>query len=126
MYSVNETPIKPAELYISKLCENDNVDVVFQLLCTSNLDSTLEEVRRYGEDPRNVDTTPDISLVIDGRTLAMLLSSDLQDRFVDLAKRCRSVLCCRVTPLQKSSVVKLVREKLKVMTLAVGEKLVLS
>uniref|UniRef100_A0A3B4TMJ1 P-type phospholipid transporter n=1 Tax=Seriola dumerili TaxID=41447 RepID=A0A3B4TMJ1_SERDU len=58
-------------------------------------------------------------LVIDGRTLTMALSSDLQNRFVDLAKCCRSVLCCRVTPLQKSRVVKVVREKLKVMTLAV-------
>uniref|UniRef100_A0A3Q1EZ03 Phospholipid-transporting ATPase n=1 Tax=Acanthochromis polyacanthus TaxID=80966 RepID=A0A3Q1EZ03_9TELE len=58
-------------------------------------------------------------LVIDGRTLTMALSPDLQERFVDLAKRCRSVLCCRVTPLQKSRVVKVIREKLKVMTLAV-------
>lgn len=90
------------------------------------MDCTLEEVRRYNEDPRNVDTTPNISLVIDGGTLTMALSSDLQDRFVDLVKRCRSVLCCRVTPLQKSRVVKVVREKLKVMTLAVGKKLLLS
>lgn len=91
-------------------------------MCTSTLDCALDEVRRYTEDPRNVDTTPNIALVIDGRTLTMALSADLQDRFVDLAKRCRAVLCCRVTPLQKSGVVKLVREKLKVMTLAVGEK----
>lgn len=67
-----------------------------------------------------MDTAPNTSLVIDGNTLAMAMSPDLQGRFVDLAKRCRSVLCCRVTPLQKSGVVKLVREKLKVMTLAVG------
>lgn len=97
-----------------------------QITCTSILDCTLDEVRRYHADPRNIDTTPDISLVIDGRTLAMALSSDLQDRFMELAKRCRSVLCCRVTPLQKSGVVKVVREKLKVMTLAVGKKLLLS
>ncbi|XP_060935102.1 phospholipid-transporting ATPase VB [Limanda limanda] len=106
--------LEEEDLVINMSCKN-------KLICTSILDSTLEEVRRYAADPRNVDTTPDISLVIDGLTLAMLLSPDLQDRFVDLAKRCRSVLCCRVTPLQKSSVVKLVREKLKVMTLAVGD-----
>lgn len=92
-----------------------------QLTCTSILDCTLEEVRRYANDPRNVDTTPDISLVIDGRTLAMALSSDLKERFVDLTRRCRSVLCCRVTPLQKSQVVKAVRER-SVMTLAVGKR----
>ncbi|XP_040904445.1 phospholipid-transporting ATPase VB isoform X2 [Toxotes jaculatrix] len=106
--------LEEEDLVINMSCKN-------KLTCTSILDCTLEEVKRYSEDPRNVDTTPDISLVIDGRTLTMALSSDLQDRFVDLAKRCRSVLCCRVTPLQKSGVVKVVREKLNVMTLAVGD-----
>uniref|UniRef100_A0A3Q3EE34 Phospholipid-transporting ATPase n=1 Tax=Labrus bergylta TaxID=56723 RepID=A0A3Q3EE34_9LABR len=111
--------------YACRLLEEEdlviNMNLVFQLLCTSLLDCTLEEVRRYSADPRNVDTTPDISLVIDGRTLTMALESDLRDRFLELAKCCRSVLCCRVTPLQKSRVVKVVREKLKVMTLAVGD-----
>ncbi|XP_068441831.1 phospholipid-transporting ATPase VB [Clinocottus analis] len=106
--------LEEEDLVINMSCKN-------KLACTTILDCTLEEMRRYSEDPRNVDTTQNISLVIDGRTLTMALSSDLQDRFVDLAKRCRSVLCCRVTPLQKSRVVKVVREKLKVMTLAVGD-----
>ncbi|XP_068570692.1 phospholipid-transporting ATPase VB [Cebidichthys violaceus] len=106
--------LKEEDLVINMSCKN-------KLECTSILDCSLEEVRRYSEDPRNVDTTQDISLVIDGRSLTMALSSDLQDRFVDLAKRCRSVLCCRVTPSQKSRVVKVVREKLKVLTLAVGD-----
>ncbi|XP_037635140.1 probable phospholipid-transporting ATPase VB [Sebastes umbrosus] len=106
--------LEEEDLVINMSCKN-------KIVCTSILDSTLEEVRRYHKDPRNVDTKQNISLVIDGRTLAMALSSDLQNRFVDLAKRCRSVLCCRVTPLQKSRVVKLIREKLKVMTLAVGD-----
>uniref|UniRef100_A0A665W3Y3 Phospholipid-transporting ATPase n=1 Tax=Echeneis naucrates TaxID=173247 RepID=A0A665W3Y3_ECHNA len=106
--------LEEEDLVINMSCKN-------KITCTSILDCALEEVGRYSDDPRNVDTTPDISLVIDGRTLTMALSSDLQNRFVDLAKRCRSVLCCRVTPLQKSSVVKVVREKLKVITLAVGD-----
>lgn len=111
--------------YACRLLEQDdlliNMSCKNKVTCTSILDCTLEEVRRYSDDPRNVDTTPNISLVIDGRTLTMAMSPDLRDRFVDLAKRCRSVLCCRVTPLQKSEVVKLIREKLKVMTLAVGD-----
>ncbi|KAJ4946251.1 hypothetical protein JOQ06_023919 [Pogonophryne albipinna] len=106
--------LEEEDLVINMSCKN-------KLECTSILDCTLEEVKRYSEDPRNVDTSQDIALVIDGRTLTMALSSDLQDRFVDLAKHCRTVLCCRVTPLQKSRVVKVVREKLKVMTLAVGD-----
>ncbi|OWK60809.1 putative phospholipid-transporting ATPase VA [Lonchura striata] len=62
-----------------------------------------------------------LGLVIDGRTLAYALEPALEDKFLELAKRCRSVLCCRSTPLQKSMVVKLVRDKLKAMTLAIGD-----
>uniref|UniRef100_A0A672Q370 Phospholipid-transporting ATPase n=1 Tax=Sinocyclocheilus grahami TaxID=75366 RepID=A0A672Q370_SINGR len=60
-------------------------------------------------------------LVIDGRTLAYALDKSLEDKFLAVARSCRSVLCCRSTPLQKSMVVKLVRNKLKVMTLAIGD-----
>uniref|UniRef100_A0A8D0GRR0 Phospholipid-transporting ATPase n=1 Tax=Sphenodon punctatus TaxID=8508 RepID=A0A8D0GRR0_SPHPU len=62
---------------------------------------------------------PNLGLVVDGRTLVYALDQTLEDKFLSLAKRCRSVLCCRSTPLQKSMVVKLVRDKLKTMTLAI-------
>ncbi|KAL1262357.1 hypothetical protein QQF64_007622 [Cirrhinus molitorella] len=64
---------------------------------------------------------PTIGLVIDGPTLSMAMSEELVDQFVELCKYCRAVLCCRVTPLQKSAVVKIIRQKLRVMTLAVGD-----
>ncbi|XP_020848436.1 phospholipid-transporting ATPase VA [Phascolarctos cinereus] len=66
-------------------------------------------------------TCPNLGLVIDGKTLAYALDKTLEDKFLSLARRCRSVLCCRSTPLQKSMVVKLVRNKLKAMTLAIGD-----
>ncbi|XP_075937632.1 phospholipid-transporting ATPase VA isoform X2 [Anarhichas minor] len=62
-----------------------------------------------------------LGLVIDGRTLAYALDPSLEDKFLAVARSCRSVLCCRSTPLQKSTVVQLVRTKLKVMTLAIGD-----
>ncbi|XP_005371986.3 probable phospholipid-transporting ATPase VA [Microtus ochrogaster] len=65
--------------------------------------------------------SPSPSLVIDGRSLAYALEKSLEDKFLFLAKQCRSVLCCRSTPLQKSMVIKLVRSKLKAMTLAIGD-----
>uniref|UniRef100_A0A8C1X6R3 Phospholipid-transporting ATPase n=1 Tax=Cyprinus carpio TaxID=7962 RepID=A0A8C1X6R3_CYPCA len=65
--------------------------------------------------------SPSEWLVIDGRTLAYALDKSLEDDFLAVARSCRSVLCCRSTPLQKSMVVKLVRNKLKVMTLAIGD-----
>lgn len=60
-------------------------------------------------------------LVIDGRTLDWALQDELQSDFLELSKHCKAVICCRSTPLQKSQVVRLVRDKLKVMTLAVGK-----
>uniref|UniRef100_UPI00398EEB47 phospholipid-transporting ATPase VD-like isoform X2 n=1 Tax=Pristiophorus japonicus TaxID=55135 RepID=UPI00398EEB47 len=64
---------------------------------------------------------PHIGLVIDGKTLEFAMHESLQVAFLELTKQCRAVICCRSTPLQKSKVVHLVRDKLKVMTLAIGD-----
>ncbi|KAL6487379.1 hypothetical protein MHYP_G00040050 [Metynnis hypsauchen] len=61
------------------------------------------------------------TLVIDGRTLDFALHEDLQKAFLDLTSGCRSVICCRSTPLQKSQVVRLIGDSLGVMTLAIGD-----
>uniref|UniRef100_A0A667XIB7 Phospholipid-transporting ATPase n=1 Tax=Myripristis murdjan TaxID=586833 RepID=A0A667XIB7_9TELE len=60
-------------------------------------------------------------LVIDGRTLDWALQDELRSDFLELSRQCKAVICCRSTPLQKSEVVRLVRDQLKVMTLAVGD-----
>ncbi|XP_018599996.2 probable phospholipid-transporting ATPase VB isoform X2 [Scleropages formosus] len=115
-------------------------DMVFTLntdsreQCESILDCTLGEVRRYtapsqswsfqsivGAVMPTESTGPTFGLVIEGRTLSMVFEAHLQMKLLELARHCRSVLCCRVTPLQKSAVVKLVRNKLKVMTLSIGD-----
>ena len=62
-----------------------------------------------------------IALVVDGRTLAFCLQPECEDRFTQIASKCTSVLCCRSTPLQKASVVKLAKEKLNGKTLAIGD-----
>ncbi|XP_075853981.1 phospholipid-transporting ATPase VD isoform X2 [Microcebus murinus] len=67
------------------------------------------------------DSEPGAGLVITGRTLEFALQESLQTRFLELTSRCRAVVCCRATPLQKSEVVKLVRGHLQVMTLAIGD-----
>lgn len=63
---------------------------------------------------------PEIGLVIDGKTLNAIFQGKLENKFLELTQYCRSVLCCRSTPLQKSMIVKLVRDKLSVMTLSIG------
>lgn len=41
--------------------------------------------------------------------------------FMSLAKQCQSVLCCRVTPGQKASVVSLVRKHTDAVTMSIGD-----
>uniref|UniRef100_A0AAX7UQ85 Phospholipid-transporting ATPase n=1 Tax=Astatotilapia calliptera TaxID=8154 RepID=A0AAX7UQ85_ASTCA len=60
-------------------------------------------------------------LVTDGRTLGWALEDELRSNFLELSRRCKAVICCRSTPLQKSQVVQLIRDHLGVMTLAVGD-----
>uniref|UniRef100_A0A8C8VG02 Phospholipid-transporting ATPase n=1 Tax=Pelusios castaneus TaxID=367368 RepID=A0A8C8VG02_9SAUR len=121
----------------------DQKDTVFTIntenkeTCESLLDLTLEEVRKnsnvegtkwkcfgFGLSsslPASVVPSPDIGLVVDGRTLNIIFQGKLEKKFLELAKYCHSVLCCRATPLQKSMVVKLVRRQLRVMTLSIGD-----
>ncbi|CAM9459388.1 unnamed protein product [Bubo scandiacus] len=104
--------------------------------CESLLNLTLEEVRKnyevekpqrkfFGIIPTSFSASEapsaEFGLVIDGRTLNVIFQGGLEEQFLALTKHCRSVLCCRSTPLQKSMVVKLIRRKLKVMTLSIGD-----
>ena len=59
-------------------------------------------------------------LVIDGRSLSFALEQDLAPRFLQLGSGCTSVVCCRVSPLQKALVTKLVKDSGKI-TLAIGD-----
>lgn len=66
-------------------------------------------------------STSSFILVIDGRTLEWALQDELKASFLELSCKCKAVICCRSTPLQKSKVVQLIRDKIGVMTLAVGK-----
>ncbi|KAM9946077.1 hypothetical protein ACTFIT_004369 [Dictyostelium discoideum] len=52
-----------------------------------------------------------IAIIIDGSTLALALEPDLRYFFLQVAKTCESVVCCRCSPSQKAKVVNLVAER---------------
>jgi phospholipid-transporting ATPase len=62
----------------------------------------------------------ELGIIIDGASLAHAIESH-PDMFMDLADHCKTIICCRVTPLQKALVVRMVREMRKALTLAVGD-----
>ncbi|KAM4707973.1 phospholipid-transporting ATPase VD [Discoglossus pictus] len=99
--------------------------------CELLMNSIIDDIENYisqnntsrkgrGHDGSDI-TEQHFGLVIDGKTLELALQESLQSKFLSLTGRCRAVICCRATPLQKSKVVKLVRNNLHVMTLAIGD-----
>ncbi|EGC30740.1 hypothetical protein DICPUDRAFT_95677 [Dictyostelium purpureum] len=55
--------------------------------------------------------TKHVAIIIDGSTLALALEPDLRYFFLQVAKTCESVVCCRCSPSQKAKVVNLVAER---------------
>ncbi|KAG1768059.1 hypothetical protein EV702DRAFT_1253523, partial [Suillus placidus] len=61
-------------------------------------------------------------LVIDGAALDHSLSDDNHKALLlRLATQCEGIVCCRVSPLQKALMVKMVKGGLGVITLAIGD-----
>lgn len=52
---------------------------------------------------------------------AYALEGELAELLVNTACMCKTVICCRVTPLQKAQVVDLVKKYKKAVTLAIGD-----
>eukprot|EP00079_Xenopus_tropicalis_P021843 XP_012813389.1 PREDICTED: phospholipid-transporting ATPase IB [Xenopus tropicalis] len=63
----------------------------------------------------------DLALIIDGQTLKYALSFEVRQSFLDLALSCKAVICCRVSPLQKSEIVDMVKKHVNAITLAIGD-----
>ncbi|CAG9822413.1 unnamed protein product [Phaedon cochleariae] len=63
------------------------------------------------------------ALAVDGKTLTFILDrrTNLTKPFLKLTEYCSSVLCCRATPLQKAYIVRVVKEEMKMRTLAIGD-----
>ncbi|KAF9195339.1 hypothetical protein BGZ51_002854 [Haplosporangium sp. Z 767] len=78
-----------------------------------------EQSSKVGIEPPEKDR---YALVVNGESLAFVLGNEiLEEMFLRIGTSCHSVICCRVTPLQKALVVKMVRKKLHKVTLAIGD-----
>lgn len=77
-------------------------------------------VRRLSTRGRMRVEEKEVGIIIDGASLRHAIE-DHSELFMALSDHTKVVICCRVTPLQKALVVRLVREKRKSMTLAIGD-----
>jgi phospholipid-transporting ATPase len=105
-------------LFMFDECTKDNIHTKLSLYLT--------DAKAVVDVKSDVDKQ-DLGLVIQGDILEEILPKETEkDKpeaqvFLALASRCRSVICCRVSPLQKAQVVKLVRDNIDTVTLAIGD-----
>jgi phospholipid-translocating ATPase len=66
-------------------------------------------------------STESFALIIDGKSLTYALEDDVKLKFLDLAIKCASVICCRSSPKQKALVTRLVKQVTHKVTLAIGD-----
>ncbi|XP_044480722.1 phospholipid-transporting ATPase 3-like isoform X1 [Mangifera indica] len=82
-----------------------------------DLKNYLEEAHQY---MRSV-SGPKLALVIDGKCLMYALEPSLRVMLLNLSLNCSSVVCCRVSPLQKAQVTSMVKKGAKKITLSIGD-----
>ncbi|KZF21520.1 phospholipid-translocating P-type ATPase [Xylona heveae TC161] len=83
-----------------------------------NLQKKLTAIRNHASGGPELEA---LALIIDGKSLTFALEKSMEKMFLDLAVMCKAVICCRVSPLQKALVVKLVKRHLKAILLAIGD-----
>jgi phospholipid-transporting ATPase len=106
-------------------CKLISEDMTLLIVNEDNAASTRDNIRKKLNAVRSQATSGEqldtLALVIDGKSLTFALEKDLEKDFLDLAVMSKAVLCCRVSPLQKALVVKLVKRHLKALLLAIGD-----
>jgi phospholipid-transporting ATPase len=83
--------------------------------------NTIERRLTAVKSQRSSGELEDLALIIDGKSLTFALEKEISKQFLELAIMCKAVICCRVSPLQKALVVKLVKKNHKSLLLAIGD-----
>ncbi|MXQ89702.1 hypothetical protein E5288_WYG011579 [Bos mutus] len=114
------------EVTTKRLEEQSLHDVLFELSKTvlrSSASLTRDNFSGLSADMQ------DYGLIIDGAALSLIMkpredgsSSNYRELFLDICRNCSAVLCCRMAPLQKAQIVKLIKlSKEHPITLAIGD-----
>ncbi|XP_073399679.1 phospholipid-transporting ATPase IG isoform X3 [Dendrobates tinctorius] len=102
-------------------------DRLQELLLEYHRKLVQEAPKIKGSVKRSWTGSQDYGLIIDGFTLSLILnsncsSSHYKNIFLQICQKCTAVLCCRMAPLQKAQIVKMVKNtKGNPITLSVGD-----
>ncbi|KAK9116965.1 hypothetical protein Sjap_015912 [Stephania japonica] len=87
-------------------------------------DTVKQELKKCLEEAQHCLSTASgqkLALVIDGKCLMYALDPSLRGHLLNLSLNCTSVVCCRVSPLQKAQVTSLVKNGARKITLSIGD-----
>ena len=87
------------------------------------IDKLEREYNQFIESVKDLKSLPGYSIIIDSIVLSTILQSDeLIKKFIEYSNQAVSVICCRVSPLQKSEVVRIMRQNHpNTVSLAIGD-----
>ncbi|KAI5117211.1 hypothetical protein M0805_003499 [Coniferiporia weirii] len=102
------------------ISESMNMVIVNEETATATKDFISKRLNAITSQ-RKTGELEDLALIIDGKSLSFALEKDISKTFLELAIMCKAVICCRVSPLQKALVVKLVKKNQKAILLAIGD-----
>ena len=90
------------------------------VLLNNSIDNTITNISKY---TKNNEQNFPFSIIIESNILSLIFSSELKKNlFLKIALKASTVICCRVSPLQKSKVVKEVKlYDQNAITLAIGD-----
>jgi phospholipid-translocating ATPase len=109
---------KKIDEILKKVKNNNKKDEEIDEIEMSNISQNINSNNNNNSNNSNFDGC---ALVINGHSLVFALNSKLDKKLLEVACKCKAVICCRVTPGQKKSVVDLVKKHKKAITLAVGD-----
>ncbi|KAH3671888.1 hypothetical protein OGAPHI_000074 [Ogataea philodendri] len=113
------------ELLVIKSNEDSEKDAASELVPKYltekfGIEGTKQDLENAKKD--HSPSSGNYAIIVDGASLESIFNNpELKLKFLLLCKQCRSVLCCRVSPAQKAQIVKMVKDTLKVMALAIGD-----
>ncbi|KAK1425808.1 hypothetical protein QVD17_21169 [Tagetes erecta] len=87
-------------------------------------DTVKTELQKYHKEAQtilNASSGKKLAFLIDGKCLMYALDPSLRSMLLSFCLNCSSVVCCRVSPLQKAQVTRLVRKGAHKITLSIGD-----
>ncbi|KAI5633171.1 cation transport ATPase (P-type) domain-containing protein [Phthorimaea operculella] len=99
-----ETAINVAKS-CNHMSENDRQLTILNVTDEESLQAHLAECSRIAKET----SYREMTLVVDGTSMSQILDTKYVPLFVDISLKCNAVLCCRLSPIQKAEIVKIIK-----------------